>query len=236
MDVFFVIFMMAAIVALTFALTFYANKRYIESMKRLAIDLGYLFTQGPSPLLGARGSDAPDINAYASPSDYSAPSATPEEPSFMKRVGLLLAPWRIKGHDADEEVLIYTVSRGSGKSRTTYTVTEMSLHPKVGGFALSKEGFFSKMGKTLLGLQDIQLGDEEFDRKVMVKGTNPEAVKQALSSESLRRSIINAFDAYPGMSITDAKIAYERAGSLTKVDYFRPLIAAMGEIAKAIRY
>jgi hypothetical protein len=232
MDMFFAFFMVAAVIVLAFALTFFANKRYIESMKRLAIDLGYLFTQGPSPFPGARGADAPDINASSA---YAAPSSAPEEPTFMKRVGLLLAPWRIKGHDADEEVLIYTVTRGSGKSRTTYTVTEMSLHPKVGGFALSKEGFFSKVGKTLFGLQDIQLGDEEFDRKVMVKGKDPEAVKLALSSETLRRSIIDAFDAYPGMSITDAKIVYERQGSLTKVDYFRPLIAAMGEIAKAIR-
>ncbi len=70
-----------------------------------------------------------------------------------------------------------------GKHPTLYTrlLFNLSTHPAF-EVRLYPERFFSKLGK-LLGGQDIQIGEEQFDPKFMIKGSSEQLVKSMLSAE-----------------------------------------------------
>ena len=79
-------------------------------------------------------------------------------------------------------------ARGSGKSRTTYTVVRAD-YPTPLPFELhiADQGTFIRLGKSLFGLRDVEVGDEAFDRAVRVK-TGDEGCRQSRACEPRRES------------------------------------------------
>ena len=78
----------------------------------------------------------------------------------------------------------YTVSTG----KSTVTFTRMRA-PYVNAdgfrFIIYRSSIFTPLG-VLLGMQDIQIGDAEFDREFVVKSNDPPRVRQLLSDAALR--------------------------------------------------
>lgn len=80
---------------------------------------------------------------------------------------------------------IYTVS--TGKTTVTYTRFRTSFIKNEDiYFKIYKEGLFSDLGK-LLGMQDIEIGIEEFDNKFIIKGNDEESIKNILFDMEVRR-------------------------------------------------
>lgn len=97
----------------------------------------------------------------------------------------------IQGHHFGYEVKVTTFTRGSGKSSSTYTRIRIRFPSDLGlGLRLTREGFFTPFA-TMLGAQDIQVGDTDFDEAVQVKGSNPVAVRKYLNAA--RRMRIHRF-------------------------------------------
>ena len=83
----------------------------------------------------------------------------------------------------------YTVS--TGKSHITYTRIRAPYVNMDGfRFTIYRRGFFSELGKRL-GMQDIEIGDPEFDRDYVIKG-NDEAKVLALFGDPRIRQLIQA--------------------------------------------
>ena len=55
-------------------------------------------------------------------------------------------------------------------------------------FTIYRKGIFSSLGK-MLGMQDIEIGDEAFDRDFIVKSSDEARVRELLSSPRLRELI-----------------------------------------------
>ena len=55
-------------------------------------------------------------------------------------------------------------------------------------FAIHEEGFLDELGK-FFGMQDVVLGYEEFDKKLIVKTNNEEKAKILFSNEEVRKTI-----------------------------------------------
>jgi hypothetical protein len=198
-------FFIAAVVAMV-----YMQKATVAAMKKVAAELGYEFS--------GSGSDV-----------------SPDVPPILSGLASAFGSWRIEGREGGSRVRIYTISRGSGKSRTTYTVVDMSApSPVPGTLKIAREGFFSKIGKTVFGTQDIQAGDEAFDKAVIVKGSDEAAIKNLLSSSTFRDSILRAISAYPTLEIANGELKVERQGLIKDIGFYRSLIASMGEIAKGM--
>jgi hypothetical protein len=204
----------AGFTVIAFGAMWFFRKRTLDAMRRVASELGYSFSGG-----GGEGSE----------------SRMASLPPALARAVAFMAPWKIEGREGDSRVNIFTITRGSGKSRTTYTVVEMSVHPRERiNFTLSKEGFFSKVGKALLGTQDIQIGDESFDTRVMVKGSDPAKVQALLATPTFRASILEAIEAYPSLTVSGELLRFERSGIITKPEFYRELIGKMKEIATGL--
>jgi hypothetical protein len=82
----------------------------------------------------------------------------------------------------------YTVS--TGKSSVTYTRLRAPYVNRDGfRFHLYRAGIFSQLGK-FLGMQDIPIGDVEFDRQFIVKSNHPDQARKLLANGELRALLL----------------------------------------------
>jgi hypothetical protein len=79
----------------------------------------------------------------------------------------------------------YTVS--SGHSHVTYTrMRAPYVNPAGFRFTIYREGFFSELGK-LFGMQDIEIGEPEFDEAFIIKANDEGIVRDLFASAEIRR-------------------------------------------------
>jgi hypothetical protein len=81
----------------------------------------------------------------------------------------------------------YTVSTG----KTTVVYTRMRapyVNPSGFRFKIYRKGLFSGVGKWL-GMQDIEIHDEPFDRDFIIKGTDDGAVRALFSNPKIRELV-----------------------------------------------
>ena len=89
----------------------------------------------------------------------------------------------VEGRHRDRQVRFFNFTTGSGKSRTTWSAVSAAIG-SAGGFALelAPETFLSRIG-IALGMQDIKVGDPEFDRAFVVRSNDPAYASAALLPE-----------------------------------------------------
>jgi hypothetical protein len=74
-------------------------------------------------------------------------------------------------------------------SHTTYTrIRAPYVNPEGFRFTIYRKGFFSDLGK-LLGMQDIEVGDPEFDEAFIIKGNDESKVRTLFDDPNLRRLV-----------------------------------------------
>lgn len=119
---------------------------------------------------------------------------------------------RLSGKIQGSLVVVETITRGSGKSSSKYTRYRVShSRPLRLGLQVRKEGFLSGMAKTF-GAQDIQVGDPDFDARVLVKGNDPDAVIHFLTRDR-RMKILQAITRFDDFSLDDTGAQYECSGT-----------------------
>jgi len=88
------------------------------------------------------------------------------------------------------DIMMDHFSRG-GKNRTRHTRMRAPFGRKTDFlFQIKREGTFSSVGK-LLGMQDIQLGDDFFDEQFIIKANNIHHIKHLLDDEELKNYIMH---------------------------------------------
>lgn len=96
---------------------------------------------------------------------------------------------KITGTVGGVDLRVQIEVRGTGKSRTEYTVVVLRLAGDLpAGLWIAAEGFMSKVTK-YLGSQDVQLGLPEIDPKLMVKGKDENEVRQWAQQAQIARSL-----------------------------------------------
>jgi len=109
----------------------------------------------------------------------------------VKFLSFLRKPVRLEGEHGHGVLKLYRYSVRSGNNSTTYTtVRNVAPNPRELTFRLSPEGLLTKLGKAM-GAQDVETGDEAFDRRMVVKCSDPDFIRTALLPEV--RSKILAF-------------------------------------------
>jgi hypothetical protein len=95
----------------------------------------------------------------------------------------------VDGH----EVEIMLIWRGTGETRTPYTVVQSRLPgPLPAGLSLTQATFGSNL-LTALGRQDIPLADASLDKKLVVGGRHPDAVRELLDALPVRKALRRFF-------------------------------------------
>jgi hypothetical protein len=88
-------------------------------------------------------------------------------------------------------VTLDTYTDSSGESSTTYTrMRAPYVNPEGFRFTIYRKGFFSDLGK-LLGMQDIEVGEPEFDEAFIIKGNDEDRVRVLFSDSTIRQLILD---------------------------------------------
>jgi hypothetical protein len=96
------------------------------------------------------------------------------------QVQLYSQPWTI---------VLDTYTESSGDSHTTYTRARAPFLAPMGfRFAIYRKGLFSGMGK-LMGMQDIEIGEPDFDDAFIIQGNDEDSVRAFFSDRRLRQLI-----------------------------------------------
>ncbi|MEM6724336.1 MAG: hypothetical protein AAF598_09880 [Bacteroidota bacterium] len=128
---------------------------------------------------------------------------------------------------------LFMYTKGSGKHQKTYTSFRLQTHnPKGYTLKLSKEGFFSKVGKRF-GMQDIQVGDAEFDPLYIIQGSDVYFAQSVLTN-NVKEQMALASSIFKGtMKVQGDVIEYTEL-TMMKNREKREMIEQLISIAQAL--
>jgi len=96
---------------------------------------------------------------------------------------------RVEAHVDNWVVVLDTYTVSTGKSSMTYTrMRAPFVNLDNFYFKIYRSGIFSDLGK-MLGMEDINVGYEEFDEDFIIKGNSEEKLRQLFANESIRALI-----------------------------------------------
>lgn len=136
-------------------------------------------------------------------------------------------------------VNIYLIKKGSGKNSSVYTVLDVSLQTgKPFQFHIYEAGLISGLGK-IFGMQDIEIGDENFDRKFVIKSSDPDMISSFLTPQ-VRDMFINAADKYTnwGVEFNGQKLNYKRLGTFSSakiVSEFEDMMNVLCDLGEQLK-
>jgi hypothetical protein len=130
--------------------------------------------------------------------------------------GLHYTGREIAGYKYGQPLRVYTESRGSGDSRTTYTVVSCKLQTPLDlGLHLRRHGFLNNMFHRS---QDIRLGDRAFDDAFIISGDEPRRVAAALTPP-LRQLLLKHLGKSGSFSFSDHGTSVECVGVNTNATW-----------------
>jgi len=96
---------------------------------------------------------------------------------------------KVQAHVDPWTVTLDTYTESSGESSTTYTrMRAPYVNPAGFRFTIYRKGFFSDLGK-LLGMQDLEVGDPEFDEAFVIQGNDESRVRTLFADPKIRQMI-----------------------------------------------
>ncbi len=96
---------------------------------------------------------------------------------------------KVEASHGDWTITLDTYTVSTGKSSITFTrIRAPYVNPDGFRFTIYRASIFSPIGK-LLGMQDIEIGHEEFDRDFIIKATDESKVRMLLEEQRLRALI-----------------------------------------------
>lgn len=132
------------------------------------------------------------------------------------------------------QVQVYTFTRGSGKSRSTYTRIETTIHPALcAGLQIYRETpIFSSLGK-LLGGQDIQVGDSRFDDRFIIKSSDERAALQLLNGQT-RDRLLDYDHGVGALNLESARLELTERGTITDPDRLQRILEEQVALVAAL--
>jgi hypothetical protein len=133
------------------------------------------------------------------------------------------------------EVTIFLESIGSGRTETKYTVVRADYPtPLPFEMRIGAEGAFTRLGKALFELQDVEIGVPEFDRAVRVKTADDVAAKVALGKPGVRDAVLGLLALSTSAFATNAYAQWVEQGYRFDSGKTRERVAAVVAVARTL--
>ena len=102
------------------------------------------------------------------------------------------------------------------------------------GLRVYREGFWSKVGKTIFRTQDIQTGHRDLDDQVMIKGSEVRGVEDLLSTLVVQDSLLALFNHSADFRVEDHGIRYVESAECFDVESVRAALEVMADAADSL--
>jgi len=146
--------------------------------------------------------------------------------------GGLFSPMRVTGTYRGHSLTLDTFTRSTGKNSTTYTRIQMGANnPSALSLAIYDENVLSKVGKAL-GMQDIQTGDDELDRRFTIKGQPEPMIASLFTSIGLRQKLLQARSVH--VEVRGQQVYWQQRGAESNADHLQFLFDLLGDLAEAV--
>lgn len=122
--------------------------------------------------------------------------------------------------------------RGAGQSRTTWTRFKLGVPPLPAGLELRREGFLSGIARAF-GAGDIEVGDDTFDRKILVKGHDAAAIRDFLTP-ARRHCILRFLDTHSRAVIDSQAISWSTRGRISESSRLLSTVREMLRLARSL--
>ena len=159
-------------------------------------------------------------NAIAIADELNIPAVKPEIGWFTRKLPF------IKGVYRNHQISLHTEIRGSGKHRHPYTIITIIVPEIKFDLEVYKEGFFSKIGKAF-GMQDIQTGFDDFDKKFMLRSADEQSALKTFDMDLCARFTESHPILNSGIYVKSRILSYTEMTHLTserKRDNYRAII------------
>lgn len=100
------------------------------------------------------------------------------------------------------------------------------------GLQIYREKFWQKLGK-LLGAQDIQTGDPELDRRVVVKSSDPPRATRLLEGQAAQEVLRTMFGA-DNYRVADDRVQFAEQADALEAFYVRDILDLMADLQEAL--
>jgi hypothetical protein len=149
-----------------------------------------------------------------------------------RRFFRLLEPWRMVGNL--EGVFVTISPESKGKQR--YSVAEAHFpRPLPFTMLITRETAAGKIGKAVLGLEDIQAGDPQFDKEVRVRGSDSRGIASLLEDRGVRERILAALRASRAVTITEKGASWQQQGLVEDPQAYRDALGLLLPIVQALQ-
>ena len=206
---------------IAFSVNFYFAKKRREKMEDLAKELGLEFQ------VSNRGKTILDQVTESK-------QIGPNSQGVIQLLFSVFSDWKINGNFRDNFVEIYTETRGSGKSKSTYTIIFLKAkQPLAFKMEITPQGVFQGLFIKLFRMEDIQVGDEKFDKKFVIKGDNPEEIKKLCKDPTFQESIYKLMEE-DGYRILHNGIYFEKLGVITDSLFYKQKLETMSSTCSKV--
>jgi len=203
------------------------RRKAAEGMKELAASLGFRLLENMEAV------DRSIVPAMR----QAALEAREKLPAFFRKMaerparGFLC----VAGVADGVEVTIFLESVGSGKTETKYTVVRAD-YPKPLPFEMriGAEGAFTRLGKALFDLRDVEIGDAEFDRAVRIKTADEAGAREALGKPGARDAVLGLLALSTSAFATNAYGQWVEQGYRFDPGKTRERVAAVVAVARTL--
>jgi hypothetical protein len=133
------------------------------------------------------------------------------------------------------EVTIFLESVRSGKTETKYTVVRADYPtPLPFEMRIGSEGAFTRLGKALFDLRDVEIGDAEFDRAVRIKTADDAAARAAVGRPGARDAVLSLLALSTSAFATNAYAQWVEQGYRFDPGKTRERVAAVVAVARTL--
>jgi hypothetical protein len=140
---------------------------------------------------------------------------------------------RIIGAYRGHSINLETFTRTYGKSRQIFTRVYLTLNCQSDfSLKIANENIFSKIGKKL-GQEDIEIGNEEIDRRFVITGSSADAIKRVFYSMKLQQEL-QEFHARFVVEAFNNSVLLEKRGANDREDQLRFMIDFISDLADGI--
>lgn len=136
------------------------------------------------------------------------------------------------GHYRGRPAQLETYTVGAGRHRRTYTRIFIQVNNHANGkLAIYQETVFSQLGK-VLGMQDIQTGDEELDKRFILKGQPENFALSVLNSVNLRQTLLQT--RAPNVQLEGNTLRHSEQGVITDPERTQAILELLSYLADGL--
>ena len=150
------------------------------------------------------------------------------EPETTSNFVRMIGGWQMSGTYNRVPVRIYGKDARGEDSRAETTFIDVAANcQRKFELTIARETTMTRLGGALFGLQDVTTGNEELDRRVVIKGVPTHVVKRTVDHPELQRELLRLFE-HEGLIHVDLRGAhYRQSASFKDERSVRTLLDAM---------